>query len=35
MTRAADLLYLVTVRGQESPFIRELAGKIEPVEKIA
>jgi superfamily I DNA/RNA helicase/mRNA-degrading endonuclease YafQ of YafQ-DinJ toxin-antitoxin module len=31
MTRAADLLYLVTVRGQESPFISELAGKIEPV----
>ncbi len=29
MTRAADLLYLVTVRGQESRFVGELAGKIE------
>lgn len=29
MTRAADLLYLVTVGGKESRFVRELAGKIE------
>ena len=29
MTRAADLLYLVTVSGQESRFVSELAGKIE------
>lgn len=29
MTRAAEMLYLVTVRGQESRFIRELDGKIE------
>lgn len=29
MTRAAEMLYLVTVRGQESRFVRELAGKIE------
>jgi superfamily I DNA/RNA helicase len=29
MTRAAELLYLVTVRGQESRFLRELEGKIE------
>ena len=29
MTRAAERLYLVTVRGQESRFVRELAGKIE------
>ncbi len=29
MTRAADMLYLVGVRGQESRFVRELAGKIE------
>lgn len=29
MTRAADMLYLVSVRGQESRFVRELAGKIE------
>ncbi|HEY3993773.1 MAG TPA: 3'-5' exonuclease [Ktedonobacteraceae bacterium] len=29
MTRAADLLYLVTVRDQESRFVSELAGKIE------
>ena len=29
MTRAADLLYLVTVRGYESRFVHELAGKIE------
>lgn len=28
MTRAADLLYLVTVRGRESRFVSELAGKI-------
>jgi superfamily I DNA/RNA helicase/mRNA-degrading endonuclease RelE of RelBE toxin-antitoxin system len=28
MTRAADLLYLVTVRNRESRFIHELAGKI-------
>ncbi len=29
MTRAADLLFLVTVCGKESRFVRELAGKIE------
>ncbi|HXR65869.1 MAG TPA: 3'-5' exonuclease [Ktedonobacteraceae bacterium] len=29
MTRAADLLYLVTVGGREARFVRELAGKIE------
>jgi superfamily I DNA/RNA helicase len=29
MTRAADLLYLVTVRGRESRFVEELAGKID------
>lgn len=29
MTRAAEMLYLVTVRGQESRFIHELDGKIE------
>ena len=29
MTRAAEMLYLVTVRGQESRFVQELAGKIE------
>ncbi|HEX7733703.1 MAG TPA: 3'-5' exonuclease [Ktedonobacteraceae bacterium] len=29
MTRAADLLYLVTVCGKESRFVRELAGKID------
>lgn len=29
MTRAADLLYLVTVGGKESRFVRELAGKID------
>ena len=29
MTRAADRLFLVTVRGQESRFIRELSDKIE------
>lgn len=29
MTRAADRLFLVTVRGKESRFIRELDGKIE------
>ena len=29
MTRAAEMLYLVTVRGQESRFLHELDGKIE------
>lgn len=29
MTRAADRLFLVAVRGKESRFIRELDGKIE------
>lgn len=29
MTRAADLLYLVTVGGNESRFVKELMGKIE------
>ncbi len=28
MTRAADVLYLLTVQGKESRFIQELAGKI-------
>jgi len=29
MTRAAEMLYLVTVRGRESRFVRELSAKIE------
>lgn len=29
MTRAADMLYLVAIRGRESRFVGELAGKIE------
>lgn len=30
MTRAAEMLYLVTVQGQESRFLGELAGKLAP-----
>lgn len=28
MTRAAEALYLLTVKGQESRFIKELTGKV-------